>query len=81
MKVKIYGRENCKFCTLAKELAVARELDFEYIDFVKAGLTKQDLIALAGKEVSTVPQIFADDQHVGGYTDLVALLDQGANAH
>ncbi len=77
MKVTIYGRENCKYCTLAKELVVARELELEYIDFVKQGMTKADLIELVGKEISTVPQIFVDGQYVGGYTDLASLLDQG----
>ncbi len=77
MKVTIYGRENCKYCTLAKELVVARDLELEYIDFVKQGMTKADLIELVGKEISTVPQIFVDGNYVGGYTALARLLNQG----
>ena len=42
------------------------------MDINVAGLTKDDLAAKAGKPVTTVPQIFLDEQHIGGCTDFEA---------
>lgn len=73
MKVVIYGKPGCAFCTRAKDLCEAKGIDHEYIDFIAAGMSKQDLEAIVGKPVSTVPQILVDGVHVGGYTELVPL--------
>lgn len=75
MKVVIYGKQSCPFCVSAKELCKAKGIDYEYIDFIQAGMTKQDLEKIVGKPVNTVPQIFVDDKHVGGFTDLDSLLN------
>ena len=45
---------------------------FRYVDINVAGLTKDDLAAKPGKPVTTVPQIFLDEQHIGGCTDFEA---------
>lgn len=76
MKVVIYGKEGCAFCTRAKELCEAKEIDHEYIDFVKTGMTKQDLEQIVGKPIGTVPQILVDGVAIGGYTDLVPLVQK-----
>lgn len=73
MKVVIYGKPNCPFCVRAKDLCEAKGIDHEYIDFIAAGMSKQDLEAIVGKPVSTVPQILVDGVAIGGYTDLVPL--------
>ena len=38
------------------------------------GISKEDLEPRVGKPVATVPQIFLDNQHVGGCTDFQALV-------
>lgn len=76
MNVVIYGKEGCPFCVRAKELCEANKIDYKYVDFIKAGMTKQDLEKIMGKPVSTVPQILVNDVAVGGYTDLVPLVQK-----
>lgn len=68
MKVVIYGKPNCGWCDRAKDLAGTKEgIEVEYIDITKAGLGKEELTAIVGKPVSTVPQILVDGVPVGGF--------------
>ncbi|MEZ3498046.1 GrxA family glutaredoxin [Pantoea sp. KPR_PJ] len=77
MVTVIFGRPGCPYCVRAKELAdkLSAERDdftYQYVDIQAEGITKADLEKSAGKPVSTVPQIFIDEQHIGGYTDFAA---------
>lgn len=76
MKVVIYGKEACVFCKRAKDLVEAKGIEHEYIDFIAANMTKQDLEEIVGKPVTMVPQIFVDGVHIGGYTELVPLVQK-----
>ncbi|UCB31601.1 GrxA family glutaredoxin [Duffyella gerundensis] len=73
----IFGRPGCPYCVRAKELAEniagqREDFDFRYVDIQAEGITKADLEKTVGKPVQTVPQIFVDEQHVGGYTEFAA---------
>lgn len=71
MRVEIYAKDGCPFCIKAKELLKQRRLPFvEYK--VGAEVSKETLSERAGTPVRTVPQIFIDDKHIGGYTELAA---------
>lgn len=73
MKIEIYTKPSCPFCVNAKVLIQSN--GHEYIEYIlgENGVDKQTIVdRLNGKNVTTVPQIFIDDQHIGGYTDLVA---------
>ena len=77
MYAVIFGREGCPYCVRAKELAekLNTERDdfkFRYIDIQKEGISKADLEKTVGKPVETVPQIFLDQAHIGGYTEFEA---------
>ncbi|KAA9001055.1 GrxA family glutaredoxin [Affinibrenneria salicis] len=77
MFVVIYGRPGCPYCVRAKALAEKlteerEDFDFRYVDIYAEGLSKDDLSAKAGKTVTTVPQIFLDEKHIGGCTDFEA---------
>ncbi|QZA70506.1 GrxA family glutaredoxin [Erwinia phage AH04] len=76
MKVVIYGKDQCVFCKRAKQLVEERDVDNEYIDIIETGLGKEGLEKIVGGPVTSVPQIFVDDVHVGGYTDLVSYLNK-----
>lgn len=81
MFVEIYGRYSCPYCTRAKALAekLKTELpdfDFEFIDMIEKGLSKEDLEPRVGKPVATVPQIFLDNLPIGGFTDFQALIKE-----
>ena len=45
---------------------------FKYIDIIKEGISKADLEKTVGKPVETVPQIFVDSAHIGGFTEFEA---------
>ena len=54
---------------LAEKLSNERDdFQYQYVDIRAEGITKEDLQQKAGKPVETVPQIFVDQQHIGGYT-------------
>ncbi|MFD1802962.1 GrxA family glutaredoxin [Mixta tenebrionis] len=77
MLAVIFGRPGCSYCVRAKELAekLSAERDdfnFRYVDIQAEGISKADLEKTVGKPVETVPQIFVDDRHIGGFTDFNA---------
>ncbi|KEA62362.1 Glutaredoxin 1 [Marinobacterium lacunae] len=75
-RVTIFGKEGCGFCRRAKELCEIRGIDFRYIDIHQEGISKADLEKTVGKPVETVPQIFCGQDHIGGYTEFAAFVEQ-----
>lgn len=71
MKIEIYGKEGCSYCTLAKNHFQNHGLAFSYIDITE-GDNKANLQARLpeGFALKQVPQIFIDDEHIGGYIDM-----------
>ncbi|PKH24321.1 glutaredoxin [Enterobacterales bacterium CwR94] len=77
MLAVIFGRPGCPYCVRAKDLAEKLSNDrddfsYRYIDIHAEGITKADLEKTIGKPVETVPQIFLDQNHVGGFTEFEA---------
>ncbi|WP_213608629.1 GrxA family glutaredoxin [Pseudoalteromonas sp.] len=77
MLTVIFGREGCPFCVRAKDVAEQLSNDrddfkYRYIDIIKEGISKEDLEKSAGKPCPTVPQIFVDQAHIGGFTEFEA---------
>ena len=73
----IFGRPACPYCVRAKEIAekLTEQRDdfkYNYIDIHEKGISKADLEKTVGKPVETVPQIFIDEQHIGGCTEFEA---------
>ena len=76
MKVEIYGRRRCEFCDAAKRLLIRNDLKFSEIDVsTKDGLRDEMIKKSNGRR--TIPQIFFDDKHIGGYQELRALEKSG----
>lgn len=74
MHAVIYGRIGCPYCVKARQIADYLEknredFSFEYVDMSSAGITKENLAEKAGVPVYTVPQVFLDEQHIGGCDD------------
>ena len=75
MKVLMYSSSNCPFCEKAKKLLNDKNIKFELI-----GVDNDDASRAVMEERSqrrTVPQIFINDIHIGGYTDLYAFDQSG----
>ncbi len=75
MSIEIYTKGYCPYCHMAKQLLQQKQADFEEIAIDGDGELREQMIKRAGRH--TVPQIFINDQHVGGYDDLAALERNG----
>lgn len=71
-KVEIYTSMLCGFCYRAKKLLEQKGVDFTEIDVMANPARRPEMIERSGG-LTSVPQIFIDDRHVGGCDDLYAL--------
>jgi glutaredoxin len=73
MKIEIYTKDKCTYCVQAKKLIESKGWSYteNYIDDSTRDLLIEELTTRIGSTPRTVPQIFIDDQLVGGYTELV----------
>ena len=70
--VTIYTRPLCNYCEAAKRLLTRNNVDYKEINIATVDGAMDEMISKAnGKR--TIPQIFFDDQHMGGYDDVRAL--------
>tara|TARA_B100000242_G_scaffold210648_1_gene153201 strand:- start:380 stop:634 length:255 start_codon:yes stop_codon:yes gene_type:complete len=74
--ITVYSGPMCNFCDAAKRLLARNNLDYTEIDIsTKEGLREEMTKKANGRR--TIPQIFFDDYHVGGYTELRELEKSG----
>lgn len=73
--VKLYTWGDCPYCIRAKDLLTRKGIAFEEINLDGKDSELQALRARTGQR--TVPQIFIDDQLIGGFSDLAALDSKG----
>ena len=74
--ITMYTGPLCNFCDAAKRLLSRNNLKYEEIDIsTKDGLREEMIQKSNGKR--TIPQIFFDDHHVGGYVELRELEKKG----
>lgn len=77
-RVRVYTTRYCTFCRRAKELLQRRGIAFEDIDVTVDARTRLWLVEATGRR--TVPQIFIDEEAIGGYEELRALDERGSLA-
>ena len=74
--ITIYSGPMCNFCDAAKRLLSRNNLNFNEIDIsIKEGLRDEMTKRANGRR--SIPQIFFDDYHVGGYQELRELEKNG----
>ncbi|MEN5018393.1 glutaredoxin 3 [Erwinia sp. Eh17-17] len=69
--VEIYTKATCPFCHRAKALLSQKGVKFQEIPIDGDAPLREVMIKRSGR--TTVPQIFIDEQHIGGCDDLFAL--------
>ncbi len=74
--VVLYGTRICPYCVGARLFLRQRGVAFEDIAVDGNTALRREVEARSGRD--TVPQIWIDDYHVGGFTDLLALEREGA---
>ena len=75
-KVEIYTTVACPFCTQAVSLLSDKNIDFEKID-VTLSTAKRQAMRIPAKGQTSVPQIFINNDHIGGCDDLFRLNQAG----
>ena len=69
MKAIVYGKNNCIWCERSKYLLEENSIEFEYRNIEEEPKYREEL-AEKLPTARTVPQIFLDDEYVGGFTQL-----------
>ncbi len=70
-KIEVYSTAVCPYCVAAKNLLKSRGLEWVELRIDTDAAQRDTMLARSGGR-RTVPQIFVNDQHVGGFDDLVA---------
>jgi glutaredoxin 3 len=73
--VVVYSSANCPYCIRAKELLESKGIHYEEIRVDLDPAQKDLMIERSGRR--TVPQIFINNQPIGGCDDLYALDKSG----
>ena len=66
--VTIYTGPFCNYCDAAKRLLIRNNASYKEIDISKVEGAMDEMIKKA-KGKRTIPQIFFDDLHIGGYDE------------
>ena len=74
-KVVVYSSANCPYCVRAKELLDRKGIQYDEIRVDQDTNQRDFMMEKSGRR--TVPQIFINDQPIGGCDDLYALEKSG----
>lgn len=74
MKAIVWSKEQCPYCEMAKQLLTSKGIEFEEKK-IGNGYTKEDLLN-AVPSARSVPQVFLDDQLIGGFSELKTRLTE-----
>jgi len=77
MKAIVWSKFNCQHCDQAKALLDQQGIEFEERR-IGDGWTKEQLLESV-PAARSVPQIFVDDQLVGGFTELQKYIKENVN--
>ena len=69
--ITIYTTNYCPYCVKAKDLLKRKGVAYEEISAEDDAVREAMILKAGGRR--TVPQIFINDQHIGGCDDLYAL--------
>jgi len=75
-KVEIYTKAYCPYCSRAKALLEHKDVAFVEYKIDAQPELREEMIARANGGY-TVPQIFINENHIGGCDDMMALERQG----
>jgi glutaredoxin 3 len=75
-KIEVYTTKTCPYCVRAKNLLNQKDVDFSEIDVTGDDAGREALLKKSNG-MRTVPQIFINDKHIGGYDNLAELEQKG----
>ena len=68
MTAVVWSKDHCPYCVQAKNLLESKGIDYEERN-INENYTKEQLLE-AVPTARTLPQIFIDDNYIGGFTEL-----------
>jgi glutaredoxin 3 len=69
--IVMYSKSWCPYCRMAKRLLAAKGQKWEEIDIEEQPERRREMVERSGR--TTVPQIWIDDEHIGGFDELSRL--------
>jgi glutaredoxin 3 len=75
-RIIVYSTPFCGYCAAAKRLLNSKGAEFTEIDVMFEPARRDEMVEKSGGR-RTVPQIFIDGRHIGGFDDLSALDSSG----
>ncbi len=76
-KVELYTKATCGYCMMAKRMLSRKGIAFEEYPVARDATKFDEMVRRSGGG-RTVPQIFINDTHIGGFDDMNAL-DRAGN--
>lgn len=70
---KVFGKPSCTYCIKTKKLLERKGLEYDYVDILQNKEAFDFIVNWCG--FSTVPQIYDETEHLGGYEALVEYLE------
>ena len=70
-KVEVYSTARCPYCVMAKQLLERKGVNYKEIRVDTDPAKRQEMMKKSRQR--TVPQVFINNEAVGGYTDLLTL--------
>jgi len=74
--IEIYSSPLCGYCSQARKLLHDKKAEFLEIDILLSPAKREEM-NLRSNGRNTVPQIFVNDVHIGGYDELHAIDQAG----
>ena len=68
-KVEIYSKSNCSYCVMAMNFFDSKGIKYDVYSTDNPDVFNEML--KRNPSARTLPQIFIDDELIGGYTDLI----------
>ena len=75
-RVVVYSTSHCGFCRRAEDLLRREGVTFDIVDVTHDRRARTTLVERTNGR-RTVPVIFVDDQPIGGYRELAAMVADG----
>lgn len=74
-QVVVYANQSCPYCVRARKLLDGKGVEYELIDVGGSAQLWAQMEAHSGR--NTIPQVFVNGQHVGGFDELYATDQSG----
>lgn len=71
IKVEIYGRPGCAYCSMVKRLFDSKEVAYHYYDVFAEPNRMQELCCRT--KARSFPQVFIDEISMGGFEEILTL--------